>query len=438
MNLIRKIKKSMSLKSVFLTAILLLVFVSIHSFLFIWLTLKETNNLDLIYKIIPQLVAFDSILFVFYIGVVFFVLEMLFSGLHKLVEAVDSVEKGDLTVRAEVQSDDDIGRIAKAINKTLDNLSSIVKRTQSVSSQMASAAAQISQTVETQASGASEQAASISQTTATMEELTQTTREIAKNSRSVFEATEDALQFAEKGKSSVLLTVESMNEIKEETKHSAERISNLGEKTREIGNVVNIINEIADQTKILSLNAAIEAARAGEAGKGFSVVANEIRKLAENVTESTDEISKIMEDIQSATSSLVVATEDGLKNVVKGTNLANEAGNEIKNIVSKIEHIADSSKQISVATQQEISATDQVAQAMREISVVSQQSASSSKEISSSIGLLDELARELQSEISRIKVSDWWQKKEGNKEDLSNIENRCQDERRSSVLESAR
>lgn len=412
MSFIGNIRKSIFLRLAVAFSGMLLVFVTVHSLLFIWLFNKHSDDPVDVIKILPQLVGFDALMFFLYLAGIFIISEILYLPLRKLMTVVDSIEKGDLTVRASVESDDEIGRVACALNKMLDYLSSIVKKTQIVSNQMASVAVQISTTVENQASGAAEQAASITQTSATMEELAQTTKQIASNTHSVFEATEDALRFAEKGMERVVMTVEAIDSIRKQSKMSTEKIVMLGEKTGEISNVLMLINEIADQTKILALNAAIEAARAGEAGRGFSVVANEIRKLAESVTESTSEIKNIMGDIQVSTSSLVIATEDEVKQIEKGMGLANEADLEIRNIVEKVKQIANAAKQISIATQQEISASDQVASAMREISVVAQQGAVSAKEIASSVELLNRLSQELKEEVSKIKVSKWWAEQE--------------------------
>ena len=160
-----------------------------------------------------------------------------------------------------------------------------------------------------QASGAAQQAAAVTQTSATVEELAQTSKQIADNSQSVAAIAERTLASAEEGMQTVADTAEGIEEIRQSTQVASDRILALGERSQEIGRVLVIIDDIAEQTKILALNAAIEAARAGEAGKGFAVVAEEIRKLADSVTESTSEIGRVVREIQSSSSSLVMSTE---------------------------------------------------------------------------------------------------------------------------------
>ncbi len=421
MKSLKHFGKSVYSKLMIFIVLVSTVFFTIHNLSILWLlpTKDQSVKTELL-KAVPKVFVVDVFTFTLGLVAVLVFLRKLLSNLSSIMELVDRIEKGDLTYRAPVVSSDEMGKIAAALNLMFDQVSSIVKRTQVASTQIASAATQISATIEEQASGASEQAVSITQTSTTMEELAQTSKQIAANAQSVFEATEEALKYAEKGKDSVKATVEAIDTVKKQSKTSAEKIAMLGEKTREINNVLALINEIADQTKILALNASIEAARAGEAGKGFSVVASEIRKLAESVTESIDEIKRIMEDIQVSTSSLVVSTEEEVKLVERGTELANEAEKEISNIVGKIEHIAQSAKQISVATQQEISATDQVSQAMKEISIVAKQSASSTREIAASVEILNKFSSELKEAVSKIKVSPWWKSEENEEAEITN------------------
>jgi methyl-accepting chemotaxis protein len=245
---------------------------------------------------------------------------------------------------------------------------------------------------EQQASGSAEKASAVSQTSATLEELAQTSKQIAENSESVVRVAERTLASAEEGMSAVSDTAAGIEEIRSTTQQSSDRILALGERSQEIGRVLTIIDEIAEQTKILALNAAIEAARAGEAGKGFSVVAEEIRKLADSVTESTQEIGRVVRDIQASTSALVMATERAAKKVEEGKQLALSTANALDRIVTQVEQTTDAAKQISIATQQQRTASDQVVVSMKEVAYVSRQSAESSRQISQAIMELDSLA----------------------------------------------
>ena len=245
---------------------------------------------------------------------------------------------------------------------------------------------------EQQASGAAQQAAAVTETSATVEELAQTSSQIADNAGAVVRIAEKTLASAEEGMSAVATTAAGIEEIRETTMQSSDRILALGERSQEIGRVLSIINEIAEQTKILALNAAIEAARAGEAGKGFSVVAEEIRKLADSVTESTGEIGRVVREIQASASALIMQTEKAAKKVTEGQELALNTAASLERIVQQVEETTDAAKQISIATQQQRTASDQVVVSMREVALVSQQAAEGSYKITGAITELTSLA----------------------------------------------
>jgi methyl-accepting chemotaxis protein len=191
-------------------------------------------------------------------------------------------------------------------------------------------------------------------------------------------------------------TASGIDDIRLTTQQSSDRILALGERSQEIGRVLTIIDEIAEQTKILALNAAIEAARAGEAGKGFAVVAEEIRKLADSVTESTQEIGRVVREIQAGTSALVMSTEKAAKKVEEGKQMAARTAEALDRIVAQVEETTDAAKQISIATQQQRTASDQVVVSMREVAQVSRQAAESSRQVSGAVMELDALADSLQ------------------------------------------
>jgi methyl-accepting chemotaxis protein len=287
-----------------------------------------------------------------------------------------------------------VGTLAESYNQLLDLIIYLIRQTQESSKRLAQASNDILSATEQQASGSSEQAASIAETTATMEELASTYRQIAENADHVVTQAEASLSSAEAGQQAVTTTLTAMEEIKHRTQASANKILTLGERSQQIGQVLAIINSIADQTKILALNAAIEAARAGEAGKGFSVVAIEIRKLAESVVESTGEISTIMNEIQSSANELVMSTEQELKHVQGGVDLAHTTGDSLDQILEMVEQTTVAAKEISAATQQQKSATDQVVKAMREVATVAQQTAAGSKQVAGAAEQLSSMAKE--------------------------------------------
>ena len=291
---------------------------------------------------------------------------------------------GELAVEAEIE------RILSSAAQLLGQIRVATENIRAVTSEVLAA-------TEEQASGAAEQAAAVTETSATVEELAQTSSQIADNSESVVRIAERTLATAEDGMTAVAATAAGIEEIRETTMQSSDRILALGERSQEIGRVLSIIDEIAEQTKILALNAAIEAARAGEAGKGFSVVAEEIRKLADSVTESTNEIGRVVREIQASASALIMQTEKAANKVAEGQELARNTAGSLERIVAQVEQTTDAAKQISIATQQQRTASDQVVVSMREVAQVSQQAASASRKITAAISELTHLADTLAS-----------------------------------------
>jgi len=333
-------------------------------------------------------------LFAAWFALFLFIGGRMLAPLDSVVESVKMATQGEIGHKAIVKSEDEFGTLAKSYNQMLDLIVYLITQTQESSRRLSQSSSEILSATEQQASGAAEQAASISQTTATMEELAATYRQIADNADSVVRMAEATLGSAESGQQAVANTLQAMEQIKSRAQSSANKILALGERSQQIGQVLSIINNIADQTKILALNAAIEAARAGEAGKGFSVVAIEIRKLAESVVDSTGEISTIMTEIQKAANDLVISTEQELKQVSEGVELGHVTGDSLEQILDMIEQTTSSAKEISVATQQQRTATEQVVKAMKEVAQVAQQTAAGSKQVASSAEGLAAMARD--------------------------------------------
>jgi methyl-accepting chemotaxis protein len=266
------------------------------------------------------------------------------------------------------------GAIANA--QLYEEAKRMVKHIHNAGFQISTSSAQIRAASEEQATGASEQSSGVSQVTTTIEELNTTATRIAKNAENVARLAGD--------------TLAGMQEISTKVNDTARKILALGEKSQSIGNITKLIDDIADQTNLLALNAAIEAARAGEVGRGFAVVAQEVRKLAERSSESTEEIRQIINEIQGETNSTIMSIEGSTNWVKKGLEM--------------IEETAKSAKEISIATQQQKFASEQVVQAMREIDSVTKQFVSSTRQAAASAAQLNTLSEELKGAIADFKV----------------------------------
>ncbi len=257
-----------------------------------------------------------------------------------------------------------------------EEIKQMIKHIQNASLQISTASAQIRAASEEQATGAAQQSSGVSEVTTTIEELNTTATHIAKNAENVARLAGD--------------TLTGVQEINMKVNETARKILALGEKSQSIGNITKLIDDIADQTNLLALNAAIEAARAGEVGRGFAVVAQEVRKLAERSSESTEEIRQLINEIQNETNSTIMSIEGSTKWVKKGLEM--------------IEETAKSAKEISIATQQQKFASEQVVQAMREIDSVTKQFVSSTRQTVTSIAQLNALSEELKNAIVNINL----------------------------------
>ncbi|MEZ5435679.1 MAG: globin-coupled sensor protein [Pseudomonadales bacterium] len=219
-----------------------------------------------------------------------------------------------------------------------------------------------------QSATASEQATSVQEVSATVAEVKQTSIQAVDHASKVISSAEGAVVASKEGTQAVEESIHGMHDIQKQVEAIAEKILGLSEQTQQIGEIIQSVNEIAEQSKLLALNAAIEAARAGEHGKGFSVVASEIRTLADQSKQATNQVRGILGEIQKATNSAVIATEEGGKKVDSGVLLANRAGENIHRLAQAIAESADSGRLISSSSQQQTAGVEQIAVAMQQIS----------------------------------------------------------------------
>jgi methyl-accepting chemotaxis protein len=324
--------------------------------------------------------------------------------ISSLLQVVSAASAGRLTVEAP-GGEDEMGGLAAAFNQMVASLRTLVGEVQRAGLQVSSASAEILAASEQHASGSAQQAAAVGEVTATLEELSGTAAQIAENARAVEGVAAETAHSAQAGATAVEEAIRAMEGIRARVEEIAKKTLALGERSQQIGEVLTLIKEIAGEIHLLALNAAIESAAAGEHGKRFAVVAAEVRRLAERTRASTEEIRTIIGEIQAATNSSVLATEQGMKEAEGVATRAGRAGEALEEILGKVDRTAQAAKQISVATQQQRTASDQIVASMRELADVIKQTAAGMKQSSLAAGELNQLAVELKERVSAFQVT---------------------------------
>jgi methyl-accepting chemotaxis protein len=266
-----------------------------------------------------------------------------------------------------------------------------------LAAQLSVSATDLSATARQQASGSTEQASAISEVTSTIEEMGYTARQIAQSSENVAQLAEQTLEAVGQGQSSVDESVAAMEGIKGRVQELADKVLALGEHSQRIGEIMEIINNIADETHLLALNAAIESAGAGEHGRRFAVVAAEVKNLANRSLESSKEVRGIIAEIQRATNASVMAAEQGLKETEHGAEQVYQAGRSMEEIVLLAQRTSQASQEISLATTQQRTASEQIVETMREIAEVANQTAEGSRQVAEAAAMLSGIGEQLQS-----------------------------------------
>ena len=263
---------------------------------------------------------------------------------------------------------------------------------------------EIAASSEQMAAGLTRQSQQASQVAAAVEEMSATVTEVASKSSEASHAAKASNEDAAKGGGVVRETVEEMRGIAEQVNQSATAVSQLGRKGEQIGAIISVINDIADQTNLLALNAAIEAARAGEHGRGFAVVADEVRKLAERTTAATKEVAQSIGEIQSETGVAVERIETGSKRVSRGVDLANSAGEALSRIVTSSNSMASMVQSIASASEEQAAASQEIAKSIEAINAVTRESTEGASQASKAAADLSGQAEQLQSLVGRFKI----------------------------------
>jgi methyl-accepting chemotaxis protein len=322
----------------------------------------------------------------FALMVLFMVARAITVPLKAGVKFAQNLADGDLTQQLEITQKDEIGDLAQAMNQMTANLNGIVVH-------IGAAAAEMEVASKEQATGAMSQCTATTQMSVTVRELLAAARQVNKNGTSVSEQAEQATKECGIGTKSIQDTVEGIVGIRERVETIAEHIVGLSGKSQQISGVLDIINELSDQTNLLSLNASIEAAGAGEAGKRFAVVASEIRKLAERAAESTTEIRGLIEDIQETVNTTIVAAEGGTKAVEQGMRQTADLQGSFERITNQVASTTQSAKAIELSSRQQTTAIEQMDDAVRGIDTAAKQSESTSRQVQTEAQALAEAAR---------------------------------------------
>ncbi|MFC4766447.1 methyl-accepting chemotaxis protein [Effusibacillus consociatus] len=366
------------------------------------------------------------------VGLAYFLLNHLLKEIPSILDKIKSLADGDLTVQIQRKSDDEVGQLAQAVETMRMNLRNLIAQVGSSAEQVAASAEELTASAQ-QSSKASEQiAAAIEEVASNAEHQTQSTVEsskamqemaigisrIAENASNVSQASQDTTAKAELGNQSMRQAVRQMDSISASVEDSKAAILHLNQKSQEIDKILEVITGIAAQTNLLALNAAIEAARAGEAGRGFAVVADEVRKLAEQSAESAKQISDLVMEIQKETATSVTSMDQVVKEVHNGIAAVHEAEINFKGILESMKKVDDQIQDMS-ATAEELSAgSEEVAASVTEISRMAEQTAvntqnvaasteeqlASMEEISASAQSLSRMAQELQQIISKFNM----------------------------------
>jgi len=322
--------------------------------------------------------------------------------LSDMADTAQKVAGKDLTVRVKPRSDEDV--LGKSFASMVQNLSSMISQITDNARILASASTQISATSEEMAKGSRDQAERVRDVSTSVEEITASILESSRNAQSASEASQNSSGTATDGGEIVGQTINGMQEINRVVRESAESMTELARAADDIGRIIGVIDDIADQTNLLALNAAIEAARAGEQGRGFAVVADEVRKLAERTGTATGEIATMIRGIQNKSEDAVQSMEVGVQEIDKGRELADSAGESLKEVVTTAESVMAMIQQIASATHEQSEGAESISKNIEQISLVAQENASGAEQSASAAEELGKQTRMLQDMVESFKL----------------------------------
>ncbi len=324
--------------------------------------------------------------------------------LTQLIEQCEAVRGGDLRTRLNWGGRDELGKVGVAFDDVAGTLGSMISEVVSTSDEVAQAAGDITQAADEVAKASDAQAKQTGQVASAIEQMVGTVSEIASQTTEATNLAERAGEQAKEGGKIVGGTVEGIDSVAGIVNTTATSVRELGERSKQIGKVIEVINDIADQTNLLALNAAIEAARAGEHGRGFAVVADEVRKLAERTTKATEEVSSSIQGIQQDTDVAVMQMEAGTTEVAESVDRASKAGEALQSIEGASDSVLGSIRAIATAAEEQSATSAHIQQSVTEITQLSSDSAKSSTHAASVASQLEGKSKQLRELVDRFTV----------------------------------
>ncbi len=324
-------------------------------------------------------------------------------AIMRLLDELGDLADGDLTVQATV-TEDFTGAIADSINYSIDQMRELVSSINQSAVEVSSAAQETQATAMHLAEASEHQAQEIAGASAAVNEMAVSIDQVSANAAESSQVAQRSVEIANKGSEVVQNTIKGMDTIREQIQDTSKRIKRLGESSQEIGDIVSLINDIADQTNILALNAAIQASMAGDAGRGFAVVADEVQRLAERASAATKQIEALVKTIQTDTNEAVISMENTTTEVVKGARLAEDAGVSLEEIENVSTNLADLIQNISNAARQQAASAGHISNTMNVIQEITSQTSAGTSATAKSIGNLAELAAQMRSSVAGFKL----------------------------------
>jgi len=357
-------------------------------------------------KVYKQVFIFFAFIMLFLVIGVFLIVRYTKLLVEDIKAIQESIDNADLNTQFNSTREDEMGQLQNSFDKFVNSIRNTLIQVSETATSVASASAQISSSTEEMAAGTQEQTTQAEEIAKAIEQMAKSIAVNSENASDAAQTAEQARLAAEEGGKVVQDTIKEMKEIANVVRQSAATIHNLGKSSDQIGEIIGVIEHIADQTNLLALNAAIEAARAGEQGRGFAVVADEVRKLAEQTTKATKQIAEMVQQIQQDSHGAVNSMANATKQVDEGIVLADKAGESLHKIVEISQKVTQMVSQIAVANEEQSSTSEQISKNMESIAAVTQQTASGTQQIARAAEDLNRLTEKLQHLVNQFRLEE--------------------------------